>query len=168
MYFWTADEHLGHKNIIKYCNRPFKSIEEMDDTIIRRHNEVVGEKDVVIHGGDFTMKNAPAQEYIKRLQGKHLFLQGNHDKWLTFAAQIHHMRVEKQDIIICHYAMRTWHKSHFNSWQLFGHSHGTLEPQGKQWDIGVDNNNFFPLSFDQIKEIMDKRPDNFNLIKDRH
>jgi calcineurin-like phosphoesterase family protein len=63
--------------------------------------------------------------------------------------------------------MRTWARSHYNSWQLYGHSHGKLEPIGKQWDIGVDNNNYYPVSFDQITEIMKTRPDNPNLIKRR-
>jgi calcineurin-like phosphoesterase family protein len=61
--------------------------------------------------------------------------------------------------------MRVWPRSHYNSWQLYGHSHGRLEPVGKQWDVGVDNNNFYPVSFDQLVEIMKNRPDNFNLVK---
>ena len=56
-------------------------------------------------------------------------------------------------------------KSHFNSFHLFGHSHGTLEAIGKSWDVGVDKNDFKPISWLQIKEIMNKRPDNFNFIK---
>jgi calcineurin-like phosphoesterase family protein len=60
--------------------------------------------------------------------------------------------------------MRTWHRSHYNSWQLYGHSHGTLEPIGKQWDIGIDNNNYYPLSFEDIEMIMNRRPDNPNLV----
>jgi calcineurin-like phosphoesterase family protein len=65
---------------------------------------------------------------------------------------------------VCHYAMRTWARSHYNSYQLHGHSHGRLEPIGKQWDIGVDNNDFYPVSLDGIAEIMSKRPDNPNFI----
>jgi len=58
--------------------------------------------------------------------------------------------------------MRVWSRSHYNSWQLFGHSHGTLEPIGKQLDIGVDCHDFNPLSFDQVFKIMKSRPDNPN------
>jgi calcineurin-like phosphoesterase family protein len=54
-FFFTADEHYGHANIIIYCNRPFTSVDEMDAEIIRRHNEMIGPKDVVIHAGDFTL-----------------------------------------------------------------------------------------------------------------
>jgi calcineurin-like phosphoesterase family protein len=75
------------------------------------------------------------------------------------------LKIEKQLIIVDHYAMRRWSRSHYNSWQLFGHSHGKLEPSGKQWDIGVDNNNFYPVSFNQLKKIMKERPDNENLVR---
>lgn len=51
MYFYTADEHYNHKNIIKYCNRPFSNVEEMDETLIANHNSIVNENDITIHGG---------------------------------------------------------------------------------------------------------------------
>jgi len=62
--------------------------------------------------------------------------------------------------------MLVWDKSHFNSWQLFGHSHGmlSLAGLGKQFDVGVDNNDFYPVSFDQLLGIMKERPDNSNYI----
>jgi calcineurin-like phosphoesterase family protein len=50
---------------------------------------------------------------------------------------------------------------------LFGHSHGTLEPIGKSWDVGVDKNGYAPLSWDEIVEIMKNRPDNPNLVPAR-
>jgi calcineurin-like phosphoesterase family protein len=55
--------------------------------------------------------------------------------------------------------------THYNSWQLYGHSHGKLPPIGKQWDIGVDNNDFSPVSFNEIREIMQNRPDNPNFVR---
>lgn len=60
--------------------------------------------------------------------------------------------------------MRVWPRSHYNSWLLFGHSHGRLTPECKQHDIGVDNNSFYPVSFDVIKTIMAEKPDNFDYV----
>lgn len=167
MYFFTADEHYGHRNIIKGCNRPFLSVEEMNEEIIKRHNEVVGDRDIVVHAGDFTLnpKKSYAYGILHRLNGEHICLAGSHDRWLPDSAKDTFQRtIDGQFVFVCHYAMRVWHRSHWNSWQLYGHSHGHLEPIGKQWDIGVDNNNFYPVSFEQVKKIMESRPDNPNLI----
>lgn len=167
MYFFTADEHLGHANIIKYTKRPFTSVQEMDEEIIKRHNEVVRPNDNVIHAGDFALvPKEKVREYWSRLNGNHCFLRGSHDRWMDHRYQeIWEKTIQGQKVVICHYAMRTWAASHWNSWHLYGHSHGNLSPIGKSWDIGVDTNNFYPYSFEQIKEIMNKQSDNPNLVK---
>jgi calcineurin-like phosphoesterase family protein len=171
VYFFTADEHYGHTNIIKYCDRPFRSVEEMDYTMASKHNDRVGPGDIVVHAGDFTLihdRERVFREYVSNLNGNHIFLKGSHDYWLDKkATQIWKKTIEGQYVVVCHYAMRTWHRSHFNSWQLYGHSHGKLEPIGKQWDVGVDNNNFYPVSFEELKSIMEMRPDNPNLVVGR-
>ena len=172
MYFFTADEHYGHSKIREYCGRSFSSIEEMDNEIIKRHNEVVTDNDIVIHAGDFTLKKSCQEtlKYIKQLNGLlKIFLIGSHDSWIKGTnshSYIWEQMIEDRYVVVCHYAMRVWPRSHYNSWQLFGHSHGRVQPEGKQWDVGVDVNNFYPISFDQLKEIMKKRPDNFNLVKE--
>ena len=166
-YWFTADQHYNHRKIIEYANRPFYCLQEMDDTLISNHNEVVKKEDIVIHAGDFAFVKTlqQANEYFKRLNGKHIYLKGSHDRWMPrHTLQIWEKTIQEQFIVVCHYNMRTWHRSHYNSWQLYGHSHGKLKPAGKQWDIGVDNNNFYPVSFEQIKEIMKSQPDNFNIV----
>jgi calcineurin-like phosphoesterase family protein len=160
MHFFTSDQHFGHKNIINYSSRQFESVEEMNDRIISNHNEVVKKGDVVYHLGDFTLEK-DAWKYLKHLNGVHNFVKGSHDIWMKNQyPYLREIKYKKQNITLCHYAMRRWAKSHYGSWQLYGHSHGHLEPIGKQWDVGVDANNFYPVSFDQIKDIMDKQPDN--------
>ena len=162
MYYFTADEHFGHFNIIKYCNRPFGTVEEMDETIVSNHNEVVKSGDVVVHVGDLTLKR-DAIEYIKRLNGNHVFLRGSHDYWLSKKNMtIWEKKIDDQYIVACHYAMRSWPRSFHGSWQVYGHSHGKLKPIGKQWDVGVDNNNFYPVSFIELIEIMKERKDNID------
>lgn len=170
MLYFTSDEHYGHKNVIKYCNRPFADTEEMDYYLITKHNELVKGNDTVIHVGDFTLMGLnPALEYISKLNGSHIFLQGSHDYWLEKSnlplIQIWEKKVHDVYLVACHYAMRTWPRSHYNSWQLFGHSHGNLNGIGKQYDVGVDNNDFTPVSFEKLKKIIDSLPDNFNCVK---
>jgi calcineurin-like phosphoesterase family protein len=168
-YFFISDEHFGHVNILKFCKRPFGTIQEMDDALISNYNSVVKPEDVVIHVGDFTL--APkhvAATYIARLKGKHVFIRGSHDRWMeNDYTYLREFKINGQGIVACHYAMRVWPKSHYGTWQVFAHSHGRLKPEGKQWDVGVDNNNFFPVSFDQLIEIMKGLPDNFNLVRNR-
>ncbi len=175
MYWFTSDEHYGHRNLIEknYTDRPFKTIEENDATLISNHNSVVGKEDITIHAGDFTLwKNIKGiyEKYINKLNGKHIFLMGSHDYWLKGKPndQIWEKNIfsdgKKYYFVVCHYNMRTWAKSHYNSFQLFGHSHGRTQPTGKQHDIGVDNNDYYPISSDQIINIMQDRDDNPNCL----
>lgn len=157
MYFFTADEHYGHKNVIKYEDRPFKNIEEMDKILIENNNEIVTDNDVVVHAGDFSFYNKEKtyRDIITKLKGNHIFLEGNHDRWLK-SKQLWQKRIGEYYIVVCHYAMRTWPRSHYGSIQLYGHSHGHLPPEGKQMDIGVDTNNFYPYHFSEIVKIIEK------------
>ena len=89
--YFTSDYHLGHANIIKYCDRPFKTVEEMTEKIIKNHNAIVKPKDTVFFIGDFCFRNSPggkegegelnkAEYYINRLNGRFIFIKGNHDR----------------------------------------------------------------------------------------
>lgn len=167
MIFFTADEHYGHSNIIKYCNRPFRNINEMNTALIDNHNSKVSQEDRVIHVGDFTLNNRKyAQEIIRQLNGTHTFILGSHDRWMNNkGTHIWKGKIDDVLIVACHYAMRVWPQSHFGSWQVYGHSHGNLPSQGKQWDVGVDNNNFEPVSFAELRIIMSLLDDNINQLK---
>jgi len=147
----------------------------MDETIIENSNSVVKKSDIVIHAGDFCWfkkyyvkdSNDCVAAYINRLNGTHVFLKGSHDYWMprNKSIQIWEGLIEKQYVVVCHYAMHTWARSHYNSWHLYAHSHKDLGLSGKRHCISVDNTDFFPMSFDQVKEIMEKKPDNLNLIR---
>jgi len=152
MIYFTADEHYGHTKIIKYCNRPFSSVEEMDEFIITAHNDVVRAGDLVVHVGDFALSK-DVGKYMSRLNGERFFIRGSHDRWMgnMQVPYIWERKIGGQWVVCCHYAMRTWPRSHYGSWQLFGHSHGKLKDHGtRQMDVGVDTNDFRPYSFDDI------------------
>ena len=78
--WFTADTHFGHRNILKYCCRPFFDVEEMNETLINNWNRVVGEDDVVFHLGDFSVGGAAEwTSLLDRLNGRIFLVLGNHD-----------------------------------------------------------------------------------------
>lgn len=90
-YLYTADYHINHANIVRYVNRPFKSLEEMNETIIHNHNSRVKKEDIVFHVGDFIFRNSAggklgeglpikASEMESKFNGKFIFIKGNHDR----------------------------------------------------------------------------------------
>jgi len=167
-----STSHYGHQNktsgvgIIQYCHRPFSSIEEMDDDLMRRHNEAVSPQDTTVHIGDFSYYNKQETgKIIKKLNGDHIFLEGDHDRWLSSARQVWKKKIEDYFIVCCHWSMFSWPRAHYGSWCLYGHHHGRLQGPGKSMDVGVDTNNYFPYSLNEIKEIMKFKPENPGLVK---
>ncbi|MDD5164256.1 MAG: phosphoesterase [Patescibacteria group bacterium] len=175
MIYFTADTHFGHTNIIKYCNRPFKSVDEMNESLIEEWNKVVGEDDTIYHLGDFSWDDIElVKSILKRLNGKKFFCFGSHDKHMSqLSGYFKEMKEsflikteEDQFIFLNHYIHKEWHLSHYGAWHLFGHSHGRMDDyakeEGKLLDVGVDSHNFKPWSLDEVKKIMESRPLNFN------
>jgi len=174
--WFTADTHFGHSNIIKFCNRPFSSAKEMDECIIKNWNDRIKSSDTVYILGDFAMKLSIyiIRKILSSLKGQKYFILGDHDKqiWkcndlLEEITPMKKINIDNTTITLCHYCLRVWPKSHYNAYMLYGHSHGRLKPIGKSYDVGVDNNDFSPVSYDEIKTIMDNSPNNFNYIGDR-
>ena len=168
MIYFTGDEHYFHGNILKYTKRPWNTMLEMNKQLIREHNKVVTDADTVYHNGDFSFGNEiQTKQLVDKLLGVHFFILGDHDKALIKLAdkrvewdmkvlgRLYILKINPScPITICHYALRVWHRAHFNTWSLFAHSHGSLLPEGKQWDVGVDNNNYKPISLPEIEKIM--------------
>lgn len=177
MIFYTADLHFGHANILKYCNRPFQNVEEMDEQLIKNWNSVISAKgDTVYILGDFSFYKDQQKtiNVLNRLNGseKHLIL-GNHDvhmkAWVKekftsceYYKEIYIPDTEgyggKQFVVLMHYAMKVFNKCHHGAIQLFGHSHGTILGNSQQLDVGVDCWNYTPVSYTQIKEKLSTLP----------
>ena len=166
--FFCADSHFRHDNIRKYCHRPFTTVEEMDETIISNWNKVVGPRDTVYHLGDFAFVKdvKDTERYIQRLRGRIHLIPGNHDKKRVLTARgfvveprLHSIKIAGTFIELCHYSFRVWDRSHFGSWSLYGHSHGRLfdDPNLLSFDVGVDCNNFTPISYEEVKERMSRK-----------
>ena len=78
--FVTADTHFNHENIIKYCNRPFKDVNEMNEVIINNWNSVVSKDDIIYHIGDYGFGTKDElKEIFDKLNGKKYLIMGNHD-----------------------------------------------------------------------------------------
>ena len=78
--FIVSDTHFNHKNIINLCNRPFSSVEEMNESIIKNWNSVVSKDDIVYHLGDFGFGNKTViSNFVSRLNGRIRLIKGNHD-----------------------------------------------------------------------------------------
>ena len=163
MFFLSADLHIGHRRIIEYCNRPFSDVHEMNKTLVSNHNYLVKQDDIVIHAGDFTLQGYNKfKEYLTFLNGRHIFVKGSHDIWAKkfnpseipnlhkeLGQKVHdilELSINNRKIVVCHYAMRTWPHSHHGSILFYGHSHGKLKPFYNALDVGVDNNDYRPIS----------------------
>ena len=175
--FFTSDTHFGHRNIIKYCQRPFSCIEEMDDALIANWNRVVGKDDIIFHLGDFAMGgSAEWSRLLQKLNGKIYLILGNHDlktigagfSRLEGVAMQMLINVKGKIIYLNHYPFLCYGGAYRNTWQLYGHVHtgpanrGLDAPRLKmmlptQYDVGVDNNNYIPVSFEQVKRSIRKQ-----------
>lgn len=167
MTFFTSDTHFNHANIIKYCNRPYKSVAEMNEALIANWNKKVGPDDEVYHIGDVSFGNVDlCRPILQRLNGTIYLIKGNHEKpalgcreRFAWIKDVYEVTVEGQPIWLSHYAHRVWNKSHRDVWHLYGHSHGTLpdDPFSNSFDCGVDCHNYEVLSFAEVATIMAKK-----------
>lgn len=143
----------------------------MDEAMISNWNHVVRPGDRVYHLGDFSFHKDidDTLRILRRLNGQKYLVFGNHDKKLRdnreflgewiWAKDLAQIEVAGQKIILCHYAMLTWNQSHRGSWQLHGHSHGSLpqDPNSLRVDVGVDCWGYEPVSYEEIKYVMSKK-----------
>lgn len=174
--WFTSDNHFGHENIIRYCDRPFPSVEAMDAEMVHRWNAVVQPGDRVYVVGDFAL--APVErciELLGTLNGQKHLIEGNHDRhrlkkrryreaWAS-VDPLKEVTVlgpddeTKKKIVLCHYAMEVWNLSHRGTWMLHGHSHGTMpdDPHKLRIDVGVDCHDYRPIHLEEIAAIMARK-----------
>jgi calcineurin-like phosphoesterase family protein len=197
--FFTADQHFGHANVLKFCKRPFSSVEEMDSEMIGRWNSRVSSNDTIYIVGDLIWKGGKGfkRQIISQLNGKKIFILGNHDGKtkqpdsylsLGFEKVYSHdlsITIDDESVLLCHYPYNPilsewqilWYKmrnfwkfwrrdkypflKHLDKrpiddgrWLLCGHVHNRWKKQGRSINVGVDVWNFYPVSLEEIKEII--------------
>lgn len=167
--FFTSDSHFGHRNIIKYSNRVDpetgqqfdltpQGVEKMDETMISIWNSIVRPNDEVYHLGDFSMGRTAVPNIVRRLNGNIHLVWGNHDSdqvrslecWASSQPYLE-IKEQGQHLVLCHYSMRVWNRSHHGAIMLYGHSHGSLPGNNQSLDVGVDCWGYKPVSLDEIK-----------------
>lgn len=182
--FFTSDTHFCHSNIIRFCHRPFPDVEAMNETIIANWNRVISLDDIVFHLGDFCLGgSAEWTRIMNRLNGKIYLILGNHDiknlrqgymsRFELVTMQMY-LTIGGQAMYLNHNPFLCYGGSYHDTWQLFGHVHTSENNTGLdaprlrmlfplQYDVGVDNNNFTPLSFEQVRQKIEHQVEEFNL-----
>lgn len=172
--FFTSDTHFDHEAMIRLCNRPFTSVGEMNAKLIENWNNVVGPDDTVFHLGDFAMSGTQRILKIReQLNGKIHLILGNHDITRinpntisdAFESITYQQVIKIDDVFITmnHYPFLCFPgQYHMNTWQLFGHVHTRENNTGcdshrleylfpTQYDVGVDQNDYRPVSWEEVK-----------------
>ena len=173
--FFTSDTHFCHNKEFLYSGRGFSSIEEHDEELVKRWNEVVGNNDIVIHLGDICLNdNEKAMTYIQRLNGTIYWLRGNHDTDVrvhTLCKNCENIRMFDDNAYaqLCKYHKLLLYCSHYPTYtgnmddkpfsqhvtNLHGHTH-SLTPWFDSnypfmYNVGVDAHNLTPISIDHIR-----------------
>lgn len=176
----TLDEIWKSGRISQNFCPGWASVARMNDYLIRRINEFVGKEDILWHLGDFCWskkkdEEETARKYRERINCRNVFLvAGNHDgpgvrRVFKDCYEHYELNLESKTLILNHYAMSFWNRSHNRSWMLYGHAHATAEewldshmPGRLSMDVGVDNvfrllGEYRPISFSEISSIFSSR-----------
>lgn len=162
MNWITSDTHFGHKNIVlgtttwtnpKGVCRPFKTIEEHDESILYEINRRVQQDDILYHLGDFSFGGFEnIEKYRKRIVCKniHLFI-GNHDhhieknregiqKLFTSVQYYGEFRISKEHVLVMmHYPIASWKGLQRGNPHVYGHQHSGVVGKGRSMDVGIDS-----------------------------
>ena len=144
MKYYIGDLHFGHKKVLEFDDRPFKTVEEMNETIIENWNNVVTKNDDVYILGDMFWKNDLAEDIMPRLNGNKYLILGNHDrisvpikKHLVWIKEIETIRDGDFHVVLCHYPIAHWKNQRYGYIHLYGHIHKGRDyiffDQYKEW-----------------------------------
>ena len=165
-----SDLHFNHNNIIKYCNRPFENVDEMNTKIISNWNSIVGKDDIVYNLGDFGFGS---KEEIKKLRaqlhGQQFLILGNHDnhpmQWYYDCGfnKVYDKPILIEDFILLSHAPINKLTSNMPFINIYGHVH-TNNGMQSMYETGicvcVELTNYYPINLDEmIKKIKEIRGD---------
>lgn len=169
MKFYTSDLHFGHANVIKFDNRPFGTIEEMDRLLIEYWNGRVTDQDEIYIMGDLIFRSdKPAEWYLRQLKGKKYLVIGNHEKAILnddvarsyFEAidKMMHITDGKNQIHACHFPIVEWNGYFRGHYHIHGHIHSrkdyksfeVMKSEERALNAGCMINNYMPVTFQEL------------------
>lgn len=172
--YFTSDLHFGHKNIIRFDNRPFTSVEEMDETLIRNWNNKVRNNDLVYILGDISWYNDEiTADILSKLNGRKVLIKGNHDRVHGKVRKCFEEITDYKEIVLpgnrhvvlCHYPIVFFNRHHYGAYMLYGHVHNSHEWQMTEnykyeleqldikcnmFNVGTMIWNYEPVTLDEI------------------
>jgi len=169
MIYIISDTHFGHSNIIKYSERNFLTLQEMNDTLIENWNKTVSKKDTIYHLGDFAFGKGNFSshlEYVEylvgKLNGKKILIKGNHDNKSTgwyigrgFDIALDDGIILEERYLLTHKPMSLENKCGFIN--IHGHTHQNNVCGNKYYNVSVEQTNYTPISLDRLKMIINKK-----------
>ena len=169
MYYFISDPHFGHENILKMCQRPFESVEEMNEAMIDAWNQRVTGNDTVFILGDLFYRCPDPEPILQRLKGKKRLIIGNHDSsWMDkvdlsryFVSVDPFLEITDgvRAITLCHYPLLTW-KHKLRTYMVHGHIHNDttsdffplLVARERVLNAGVEVNGYRPVTFEELQK----------------
>lgn len=171
MIYFTSDLHFYHTNVIHHADRPYSSVEEMNQALIDNWNQRVRASDEVYILGDVILKGASyANEILPQLKGHRYLIKGNHDRFaeqesfdkglFVWIKDYHELKYQNQRFILFHYPIDRWNHFYRSSIHLHGHSHNfsdynerNVESGFRRYDVGIDANKMAPVSIEEIRAL---------------
>jgi len=150
--FYIADAHFDHEKIIKLCKRPFTDVNDMNETMVRRWNSAVSQKDTVHFLGDFAWNRH--DYWRQQLNGRIIFYQGNHDP----KAMRNYAEYEDGPfkLVLFHYPIVSWNGFYKGWYHFYGHVHNQpldympLDWRARAFDVGVEALDYMPRTAEEI------------------
>jgi len=151
MNWFTSDYHFNHDAVISFCNRPFRTVLEMNEAIIERHNGRVGKHDTVYFIGDFCFYTSTVLvlSLIERLNGNFVFVKGNHDNNNKIHTIANSIEIESYGMKI-QLVHRPQDITEGYDFYLVGHVHEKWKFRENMCNVGVDVWDFYPVDLKQI------------------
>jgi calcineurin-like phosphoesterase family protein len=164
MLWFTADHHFGQEDAIDFFDRPFQTVHEMNEELIRRHNEIVAPKDTVYFLGDLTLfgqwQQSFVSETVKALRGNKVLILGNHDNlnpfdYVKMGFRSVHTQLKIRGFMLVHDPMMF--STDMRAHVLCGHVHRVFKWKGNIINVGVDVWEYEPVSYNTVLALINNK-----------